>query len=74
MSRESKKLVEIAKTVAAIVERGMPLVKFGAKEVRQWRLPNGDTVRFEDLILLELRRVTVQSWQPVLAYADLNFR
>lgn len=51
----------------------MPLVSFGGTEVLQWCLPNGDIVKFEDVMLLELRHVTVNSWQPVLAYADLRF-
>lgn len=46
----------------------MPSVQLDGVEVRQWRLPNGDKVRFEDLILLELVHVTIGSWQPVLAY------
>lgn len=70
MGLQGRKLVEVAEMVAAIVKRSMPLVDVGVVEIHQWRLPDGDTVTFEDLMLLELRRVTTGSWQPVLAYAD----
>ena len=63
----------VAEKVAAFIERSMPQTKIGNIDVRQWYI-DGDTVRFEDLILMELRHVTAGSWQPVLAYPDPSFR
>ncbi|KAF7798451.1 hypothetical protein EIP86_009672 [Pleurotus ostreatoroseus] len=68
IEQEGKTLAEIVEKVAGIVKRSIDK----PTDSHKWVI-NGDTVKFEDLILLELRHVTSGSWQPVLAYADPTF-